>query len=98
MEGEPGSVVSADGTRIGYITAGVGPALLLVHGGMCSAARWAPLWPLLVERFTVTAVDIPAAWAISTTVANVTRFSTALICARLARLTHGGSGDVGATT
>ncbi|MGI8458633.1 MAG: alpha/beta fold hydrolase [Propionibacteriaceae bacterium] len=29
----------------------------MVHGGMCSSARWAPLWPLLVGRFEVTAMD-----------------------------------------
>jgi pimeloyl-ACP methyl ester carboxylesterase len=57
MEGAPGSVVSADGTRIGFITGGEGPALLMVHGGMCSSARWAPLWPFLVGRFQVTAMD-----------------------------------------
>lgn len=57
MEGTPGSVRSADGTRIGFITAGEGPPLLIVHGGMCSSARWAPLWPLLVGRFQVTAMD-----------------------------------------
>ncbi len=57
MEGAPGSVISADGTRIGFITRGEGPALLMVHGGMCSSARWTPLWPLLVGRFQVTAMD-----------------------------------------
>ena len=57
MDGQRDSVLSADGTRIGLRTAGEGPTLLLVHGGMCSSARWAPLWPLLVERFRVTAMD-----------------------------------------
>jgi pimeloyl-ACP methyl ester carboxylesterase len=57
VEGAPGSVVSEDGTRIGFITGGQGQSLLMVHGGMCSSARWAPLWPLLVGRFQVTAMD-----------------------------------------
>lgn len=57
MYGTVGSVPSSDGTRIGYRTAGTGPALLLVHGGMCSAERWAPLWQELVGRFEVTAMD-----------------------------------------
>ena len=57
MEGLTTSVTSADGTRIGALTAGSGPALLLVHGGMCTAERWAPLWPELTRSFTVTAMD-----------------------------------------
>jgi pimeloyl-ACP methyl ester carboxylesterase len=50
-------VTSRDGTRIGAVTAGSGPPLLLVHGGMCTADRWAPLWPVLTESLTVTAMD-----------------------------------------
>jgi hypothetical protein len=37
MEGTRHSVTSADGVRIGLLTAGSGPALLLVHGGMAQA-------------------------------------------------------------
>ncbi|WP_275451199.1 alpha/beta fold hydrolase [Arthrobacter sp. H14] len=29
----------------------------MVHGGMCSSARWSPLWPVLGSRFRVTAMD-----------------------------------------
>ena len=57
LAGERGTVVSADGTRIGLLTAGTGPALLLVHGGMGSIARWAPMWPGLTRRWRVTAMD-----------------------------------------
>ena len=57
VEGTQDSVVSADGTRIGFLTGGEGSPLLLVHGGMCSSARWGPLWPLLLDRFQVTAMD-----------------------------------------
>lgn len=51
------TVRSSDGVAIGMVTAGQGPPLLLVHGGMRTAADWAPLWPLLVERYRVTAMD-----------------------------------------
>jgi pimeloyl-ACP methyl ester carboxylesterase len=34
------TVVSADGTVIGYQSAGAGPPLLLVHGSMGTRARW----------------------------------------------------------
>jgi pimeloyl-ACP methyl ester carboxylesterase len=51
------TVRSSDGVGIGTVTAGKGSPLLLVHGGMRSAAGWAPLWPLLVDRYRVTAMD-----------------------------------------
>lgn len=57
MDGSRGSVTSSDGTRIGFLTDGFGPRLLLVHGGMCTSARWDPLWRMLVPRFQVTAMD-----------------------------------------
>jgi pimeloyl-ACP methyl ester carboxylesterase len=43
--------------KIGLMTAGHGPALLLVHGGMGRLERWAPLWDLLIQRWQVTAMD-----------------------------------------
>ncbi|MDQ1660266.1 MAG: hypothetical protein QOJ68_246 [Blastococcus sp.] len=57
MDGERGFVRSTDGTSIGLLSAGTGPPLLLVHGGLSGMRRWAPLWPLLTPRFTVTAMD-----------------------------------------
>ena len=36
MQGHRHTVTSIDGTRIGLLTAGTGPALLLVHGGMAA--------------------------------------------------------------
>ena len=51
------SVTSADGTSIGLLTAGTGPGLLLVHGGMGRLERWEPLWGLLTEHWQVTAMD-----------------------------------------
>lgn len=57
VDGKPRIVASGDGTLIGIVTAGTGPPLLLVHGGMASSARWEPLWPSLTGRFEVTAMD-----------------------------------------
>lgn len=57
LAGARRSVVSADGTRIGLLTAGTGPALLLVHGGMSRLERWAPVWDRLARRWRVTAMD-----------------------------------------
>ena len=51
------AVRSGDGVAIGTMTEGEGPPLLLVHGGMRTAANWAPLWPLLTARYRVTAMD-----------------------------------------
>jgi pimeloyl-ACP methyl ester carboxylesterase len=57
VQGQRESITSPDGVEIGLITDGAGPRLLLVHGGMASSARWAPLWPLLTQRYRVTAMD-----------------------------------------
>jgi pimeloyl-ACP methyl ester carboxylesterase len=57
MTVERTSVRGAGGVEIGLHTEGTGPPLLLVHGGMGSATRWAPLWPLLTVRYEVTAMD-----------------------------------------
>jgi pimeloyl-ACP methyl ester carboxylesterase len=57
VEGQRHSVTSADGTRIGLLTAGAGPPLLLVHGGMGRIESWQPLWSELTSRWRVTAMD-----------------------------------------
>jgi pimeloyl-ACP methyl ester carboxylesterase len=57
VEGQRHSVTSADGTRIGLLTAGQGPALLLVHGGMGRIESWELLWGALTSRWRVTAMD-----------------------------------------
>lgn len=49
--------VSANGTRIGLLTAGQGPALLLVHGGMGRLERWEPVRESLTRHWQVTAMD-----------------------------------------
>ncbi|HEX2044899.1 MAG TPA: alpha/beta hydrolase, partial [Gaiellaceae bacterium] len=52
-----GHVGSPDGTRIGYRRSGAGPPLVLVHGA--TSAHWSFRFvvPILVERFTVYAID-----------------------------------------
>ena len=57
MEGHRHEVISADGTRIGLLTAGAGPALLLVHGGTGCIESWQSLWGPLTSRWRVTAMD-----------------------------------------
>lgn len=53
----PSSVVSADGTVIGYESVGAGPPLVLVHGGTADRSRWAPVRQSLAERYTVHILD-----------------------------------------
>ncbi len=50
-------VRSRDGTRIAVECAGVGPSLLIVHGGTGDRTRWTPLLPLFASHFTVCAMD-----------------------------------------
>jgi pimeloyl-ACP methyl ester carboxylesterase len=57
MEGTSHSVTSSDGVRIGLLTDGSGPALLLVHGGMGTINSWQPVWGALAARRRVTAMD-----------------------------------------
>jgi pimeloyl-ACP methyl ester carboxylesterase len=81
VQGRRHTVTSADGTTIGLLTAGTGPALLLVHGGLGRLERWQPLWGLLTGHWQVTAMDRPG-WA-----AGITRaLSAALPQATLAVL------------
>jgi pimeloyl-ACP methyl ester carboxylesterase len=48
-----------DGLKLHYFTAGQGPAVLLLHGYAETSRMWTPLIPLLAERFTVIAPDLP---------------------------------------
>jgi len=57
VDGHRHAVTSADGTEIGLLTAGHGPPLLLVHGGMGCIENWQPLWKSLTGRWQVTAMD-----------------------------------------
>jgi pimeloyl-ACP methyl ester carboxylesterase len=48
-----------DGVRVHYLTAGQGPSLLLLHGYAETSLMWKPVMPLLAQRFTVIAPDLP---------------------------------------
>ena len=51
------TVRSADGTEIAWFTTGVGPALVMVHGGGGDHTRWGPLLPRLEPHVTVHTID-----------------------------------------
>ncbi|MGH8093256.1 MAG: alpha/beta fold hydrolase [Chthoniobacterales bacterium] len=48
-----------DGVQLHYLTAGHGPALLLLHGYAETSRMWKPIMPRLAEKFTVIAPDLP---------------------------------------
>lgn len=45
--------------EIHYLTAGRGPAVILLHGYAETSRMWRPLMPNLAEKFTVIAPDLP---------------------------------------
>ena len=48
-----------NGLKLNYMTAGHGPTLILLHGYAETSRMWTPIIPLLAERFTVIAPDLP---------------------------------------
>jgi pimeloyl-ACP methyl ester carboxylesterase len=48
-----------DGLKLHYLTAGHGTPLLLLHGYAETSRMWKPIIPVLAERFTVIAPDLP---------------------------------------
>ncbi len=48
-----------DGMMLHYLTAGHGPAVILLHGYTQTSRMWRPIIPLLAEKFTVIAPDLP---------------------------------------
>src|SRR5271168_3678387 len=48
-----------DGLKLHYLTAGHGPAVILLHGYTQTSRMWRPIIPLLAQRFTVIAPDLP---------------------------------------
>lgn len=48
-----------EGVKLHYMTAGQGSALILLHGYAETSLMWRPILPLLAERFTVIAPDLP---------------------------------------
>src|ERR1700674_3299027 len=47
------------GVTLHYLTAGHGPALILLHGYTQTSRMWRPIIPQLAEKFTVIAPDLP---------------------------------------
>jgi len=50
---------SVDGVKLHYLTAGNGPAVILLHGYTQTSRMWRPIIPLLAGKFTVIAPDLP---------------------------------------
>ncbi len=48
-----------DGLKLHYLTAGHGPTVILLHGYTQTSRMWRPIIPLLAEKFTVIAPDLP---------------------------------------
>jgi pimeloyl-ACP methyl ester carboxylesterase len=51
--------VEIEGVRLHYLTAGRGPALILLHGYTQTSRMWKPIVPTLARKFTVIAPDLP---------------------------------------
>jgi pimeloyl-ACP methyl ester carboxylesterase len=60
---QPEMIVSrmskVEGVDLHYLTAGHGPAVVLLHGYTQTSRMWRPIIPLLAAKFTVIAPDLP---------------------------------------
>ena len=58
-----GTIVSrkamVENVKLHYLTAGQGPGVILLHGYTQTSRMWKPIIPLLAEKFTVIAPDLP---------------------------------------
>jgi pimeloyl-ACP methyl ester carboxylesterase len=52
-------VTKIEGKKLHYLTAGQGPALILLHGYTQTSRMWRPLMDKLKDKFTVIAPDLP---------------------------------------
>jgi pimeloyl-ACP methyl ester carboxylesterase len=50
---------TVEGIKIHYLSAGHGPAVILLHGYTQTSRMWRPLIPKLTDKFTVIAPDLP---------------------------------------
>jgi len=50
---------TVEGVKLHYLTAGQGPAVILLHGYTQTSRMWKPVIPLLAEKFRVIAPDLP---------------------------------------
>ena len=48
-----------DGLKLHYLTAGQGPTVILLYGYTQTSRMWRPIIPLLAEKFSVIAPDLP---------------------------------------
>jgi len=58
-EGIASRTAQVGGLKLHYLTAGHGPAVLLLHGYTQTSRMWRPIIPLLAAKFTVIAPDLP---------------------------------------
>jgi pimeloyl-ACP methyl ester carboxylesterase len=63
-EGAPAAGITShdadvNGVKLHYMTAGHGPAVILIHGYAETSRMWRPIIPLLAQKFTVIAPDLP---------------------------------------
>ena len=52
-------MATIDGLQFHYLSAGHGPAVILLHGYTQTSRMWRPVIPQLAEKFTVIAPDLP---------------------------------------
>jgi pimeloyl-ACP methyl ester carboxylesterase len=52
-------MATVDGLQFHYLSAGHGPAVILLHGYTQTSRMWRPIIPQLAEKFTVIAPDLP---------------------------------------
>jgi pimeloyl-ACP methyl ester carboxylesterase len=58
-EGIASQSAEVAGVNLHYLMAGHGPAVILLHGYTQTSRMWRPIMPLLAEKFTVIAPDLP---------------------------------------
>ena len=52
-------IATVGGVKLHYLTAGQGPAVILLHGYTQTSRMWRPIIPQLAEKFTVITPDLP---------------------------------------
>src|SRR5579863_3514745 len=76
------------GVTLHYLTAGHGPALILLHGYTQSSRMWRPIIPQLAEKFMVIAPDLPGIGDSSIPKDGMDMKTAAIRIHALARLLH----------
>ena len=52
-------IATVGSVKLHYLTAGQGPAVILLHGYTQTSRMWRPIIPQLAEKFTIIAPDLP---------------------------------------